>query len=146
MKADPKTEADVMSVMNQLIEAFDKRDLDSGLALFAPDPDVVFIGTGGDEKCIGLAQIKAEFERAFAQSEQSSIQLGWYSVSAAGSVAWVASDAVIQAKVSGQEISFPIRITTVLEQRGGRWLVVQSHDSMPAAGQKEGESWPTGSS
>jgi hypothetical protein len=52
MKADQKTEATVMSVMNQLIEAFDKRDLDSGLALFVPDPDVVFIGTGGDEKLI----------------------------------------------------------------------------------------------
>jgi len=146
MKADTKTEAAVMAVMNQLIEAFTKRDLDGALALFAPDPDVVFIGSGVDEKCIGLAEVKAELERAFAQSEESSIQLGWYSVSAAGSVAWVASDAVIRAKVSGQEISFPVRITTVLEQRGGRWLVVQSHDSLPAAGQKAGESWPTGSS
>jgi len=146
MKADPKTEAAAMKVMNQLIEAFTKRDLDGALALFAPDPDVVFIGSGADERCIGLDEVKAEFERAFAQSEEASIQLGWYSVSAAGSVAWVASDAVIQAKVSGQEISFPVRITTVLEQRGGRWLVVQSHDSLPAAGQKEGESWPTGPS
>ena len=146
MKADPKTEAAAMKVMNQLIEAFTKRDLDGALALFAPDPDVVFIGSGADERCIGLDEVKAEFERAFAQSEEASIQLGWYSVSAAGSVAWVASDAVIQAKVSGQEISFPVRITTVLEQRGGRWLVVQSHDSLPAAEQKEGESWPTGPS
>lgn len=63
MKTDPKTEAAVMSVMNQLIEAFDKPDSDSGLALFAPDADVVFIGTGRDEKCVGLAEIKAEFER-----------------------------------------------------------------------------------
>jgi len=146
MKADPKTEAAAMKVMNQLIEAFTKRDLDGALALFAPDPDVVFIGSGADERCIGLDEVKAEFERAFAQSEEASIQLGWYSVSAAGSVAWVASDAVIQAKVSGQEISFPVRITIVLEQRGGRWLVVQSHDSLPAAEQKEGESWPTGPS
>ena len=140
MKADAKTEAAVMAVMNKFIEAFEKRDLDSGLALFAPDPDVVFIGTGGDEKCIGLAEIKAELKRAFTQSEQASIQLGWHSVSAAGSVAWMAADAVIRAKVSGQEISFPVRFTTVMEQRGDKWLVVQSHDSLPAASQKEGES------
>lgn len=50
----------------------------------------------------------------------------------------------IRAKASGQEISSPVRITTVLEQREGRWLVIQSYDSLPAAGQKEGESWPTG--
>jgi uncharacterized protein (TIGR02246 family) len=144
MKADAKTEAEVMKVLNRFIEAFNKRDLDSGLELFAPDPDVVFIGTGGDEKSVGLAEIRAEFERAFAQSEQASIQLDWYSVSAADSVAWVAADAVIQAKVGGKAISFPIRLTTVFEQRKGKWLVVQSHDSLPAAGQKEGESWPTG--
>jgi hypothetical protein len=89
-----------------------------------------------------LTEIRAELERAFAQSEQSLIKIGWYSVSAAGSVAWVAADAVIQAKVRGQEISFPVRLTNVLEQRGGRWFIVQSHASVPAAGQKEGESWP----
>jgi uncharacterized protein (TIGR02246 family) len=144
MKADTETEAAVMAVMHKLFEAFEKRDLNGGLALFAPDPDVVFIGTGGDEKCIGLAEIRAEFERAFTQSEQASIQLGWHLVSSAGSVAWVAADAVIRAKVSGQETSFPVRFTTVMEKRGDKWLVVQSHDSMPAAGQKEGESWPTG--
>lgn len=143
MKADAKTEAEVMAVFNQLIEAFAKRDLDSGLALFAPDPDVVFIGTGKDEKSIGLAENKAHIERAFAQSEEASIQLGWHLVSAAGSVAWLAADATINAKVNGKELSFPVRWTIVMERRGGKWLVVQSHDSLPAASQKEGESWPS---
>ena len=142
MKADSKTEAAVMSVINRFVEAFGTQDIDSSLALFSPDPDVVFIGTGGDEKCIGLTEIKAELERAFSQSEQSLIKIGWYSVSAAGSVAWGAADAVIKAKVSGQEISFPVRLTTVLEQRSGRWLIVQSHASVPATGQKQGESRP----
>lgn len=45
MKADPKTEAEVMNVVNQYIEAHAKRDLDAVLAVFAPDPDVVLIGT-----------------------------------------------------------------------------------------------------
>ena len=76
MKAGPKTEAAVMNVMNQHVEAYAKRDLDALLSLFAPDPDVVFIGTGGDEKRIGLAEIKAQFERDFAQSETVSIELG----------------------------------------------------------------------
>lgn len=142
MKADPKTETAVVSVMNQFIEAFNTQNINSWLALFATDPDVVFIGTGGDEKCIGLAEIKAELERAFTQSERSLIQIGWYSISAADSIAWAAADADIQATVSGQEISFPVRLTTVLEQRDGRWLIVQSHASVPAAGQKRGESWP----
>jgi len=143
MKADAKTEAAVMNVMNQLTEAYAKRDLDAVLALFAPDPDVVFIGTGGDEKRIGLTEIKAQFERDFAQSEALSMELGWSSVSAAGSVAWVAADAITHAKVKGQEISFPGRFTAVLEQRSGRWLLLQVHFSMPVREQAESESFPT---
>jgi len=144
MKADTKTEAEVMVVVNKFVEAFNERNLNSIPILFAPDPDMVFIGTGADEKGFGLDGVKADWERAFAQSKASSIELQGSSVSVAGPVAWVASDAIVRAKVSEQEISFPVRVTIVLEQRGGRWLIVQSHASVPAAGQKEGESWPTG--
>lgn len=132
-----------MAVLNRLIKAYKKRDLDGALALYAPDPDLVTIGTGVDEKRIGMAERRAQLERDFAQVEDISVQLGWYSVSAAGSVAWVASDVVARGKIGGQEISTPMRATFVLEQRGGRWLIVQSHISLPAAKQKEGESWPT---
>ena len=144
MKADMETESAVMAVMKQFLESFKTRDLGNGLALFAPDPDIVFIGTGMDEKCIGLAEIKAELERAFSQSEESSIELGWHSVSAAGPIAWISADGTVKVKVNGQRISFPIRMTTVIEQRGDKWLIVQFHGSVPAASQKEGESWPTG--
>lgn len=58
MKTDTKTEAMVMAIMNKFIEAFIKRDLDSILALFTPDPDVVNIGTGVDERHIGLTGSK----------------------------------------------------------------------------------------
>ena len=146
MRADAKTEAMVMVVLNQLIEAYKKKDLDGALALYAPDPDVVTISTGVDEKRVGLVERKAQLERDFAQVEDISIQLGWYSVSAVGSVAWMAADIVAWGKVGEQETSTSMRTTMVLEQRGGSWLIVQSHTSLPAAGQKEGESWPTGSS
>jgi hypothetical protein len=61
--------------------------LNNILALFAPDPYMVFIDSREDDKCIGLAVVKAEFERAFTQSEGASLEYGLYSVSAAGLVA-----------------------------------------------------------
>jgi uncharacterized protein (TIGR02246 family) len=134
MKADEKTEAEVMAVVNQVQEAFNRRDLASIPVLFAPDPDTIFYGTGADEKGMGLDGVRADWERAFAQSDTSSMELLWSSVSAAGPVAWGAFDGVARATVKGQEISFPIRLTTVLEKRDGRWLVVQSHASTPSAG------------
>ena len=144
MKADAKTETEVMAVMDQYNEAYAKRDVDGVLECFAPDPDVIVFGTGQDEKRIGRAEIKAQFERDFAQSEVASIEFGWHSVSRAGSVAWVAADCVAQVKMQdGQEMSLQARATFVLEQRAGKWLIVQSHGSLPTAGQGEGQSFPT---
>ena len=126
MRANAKTEAAVMSTLNKLIEGYESRDMDSVLSCYAPDPDLVCIGTGVDEKRLGLNEVRAGLERDLAQSEALSVELGWSSVSAAGSVAWVACDAIINAKAGGQEVSFPGRFTAVLEQRKGRWLILRA--------------------
>ena len=143
MRADPKTEAAVVSIVKEGFEAFTKRDLDAVLAFFAPDPDLVVIGTGGDEKCVGLAELRNIFKRAFAQFEKASFEFGWHSVSAAGPVAMLAADVTLYVKTSDRQITEQIRVTVVLEQRGDRWLVIQWHDSLPAAGQKKGQAFAT---
>jgi L-2-hydroxyglutarate oxidase LhgO len=58
MKADPKKEAAVMNVVEQWFEAFANGDIDSVLAFVAPHPEVVIIGTGKDDECIGLAELE----------------------------------------------------------------------------------------
>jgi ketosteroid isomerase-like protein len=143
MRADPKTEAVVVNIVKQRLEAFTKKDLDTLLAFFAPDPDVIVIGTGGDEKGVGLAEVRNILRRAFAQFEEASFKFGWYSVSTAGSVAMLAADVTLFVKTSGRQITEQIRLTVVLEQRGDRWFIIQWHDSLPAAGQKEGEAFAT---
>jgi hypothetical protein len=66
VKAEPAIEAAVMNVVTQFAQAFAERDLGRTLSFLAPDPDVVFIGTGGDEKRIGLTEIKALLKSDFA--------------------------------------------------------------------------------
>ena len=142
MKADAQTEAEVMNVMNQAMEAFVRRDLDALLSLYAHDPDLVVIGTGKDEKRVGFAQVKSLFERDLTQFNDASFEFGWHSVSAAGPVAWVAADLILNLKADGQELGFQVRLTNVLEKRAGTWLIVQEHGSLPAAGQEEGMAFP----
>lgn len=142
MKADSKTEAQVMAVLNTAHEAYARRDIEGMLACFAPDPDVVLIGTGADERRVGLAEIRTQAERDWSQSEASAVELGWYAVSTAGSGACVAADMAFKVTIGGQEMSLPGRFTAALEKRGERWLVVQAHYSVPMAGQEEGESFP----
>ena len=141
MRANPKTEAVITNIVKQGFEAFTKKDLDKVLAIFAPDPDVIVIGTGGDERCVGLAEIRKIFERSFAQFEEASFKFGWCSVSVIGSVALLAADVILYVNTSDRQITEQIRLTVVLEQRGDRWLIIQWHDSLPAAGQKEGQAF-----
>ena len=143
MKADAKTEAEVMNAVKQCFEAFAKRDLNAMLVFFAPDPDVVVIGTGRDEKGIGFAEVRAIFERAFSQFNEASFEFGWHSVSVAGPLAWLATDITLHVKANGREISQQIRLTAIMEKRGDRWLILQAHDSVPDRDQAEGEAFPS---
>ena len=52
------TEAALIDVISKYNEDCIKPDLDWVLTLFPLDDDVIVIGMGGDEKRIGLAEIK----------------------------------------------------------------------------------------
>jgi len=138
MKADAKTETEVMDMLNRFIAAYQKKDLEGILRLFAPDADVVFYGNGEDEKSIGVAGIRDQAEHDWSQSASVSLGLKWSSVSSAGSVAWIAADVEILAGVGGMEMSLPARLTAVLEKRAAEWLFMQWHTSLPTIEQTEG--------
>ena len=142
MKADTKTESAVLAVLNKFLETYEKRDIEGLMALFAPDDDQIMFGTGIDEKRLGRDQIRFQAERDWSQTEALAFSFNWHQVSAAGSVAWVAAEGSGQGMVGGQKIEFPLRMTGVLEQRGDDWLLVQSHVSLPAPGQEQGDSVP----
>jgi ketosteroid isomerase-like protein len=142
MKANAKTEAAVLAVLNKFNESYARRDIDRLMALFAPDDDQIMFGTGIDEKRIGRDQIRFQAERDWAQTEALAFNFTWHRISAAGQVAWVAAEGQGQGKAGGQEIEFPLRMTAVLEQRGDEWFIVQGHVSLPTPGQEEGNSVP----
>ena len=65
-----------MAVLNKLNEACAKRDMDGVLECYAPDTDLVVLGTGADEKNIGIDQLKAQAKRDYLQSEAAYMEFG----------------------------------------------------------------------
>lgn len=143
MKADQQTTSEVKETLHRFSDAFRQRDMNSLISLLAPDPDVTFVGTGVDEERVGSSEIQAQFRRDWAQSESTAIDLDRVSVSGHGPVAWIAGDCTLKATASGKEMSFPGRLTAVMEKRDGHWLIEQWHLSMPMAGQETGHSFPS---
>ena len=135
-------EATVIGALNDFMQIWEERDVDAILSYFAPSPTLCLFGTGADEKRVGKEEVRAQIERDFAQSESLSGTLDWNLVGTSGSVAWVASDVTMRFKVAGaDEIVFPARLTTVLQDYDGRWLMEHFHLSVAAGGQEEGQSF-----
>ncbi len=121
----------VIDTFRQFASAFTNRDINLIQSSFATDADIALIGTGEDEKRVGWEAIKQLMERDWAQSETSSMEIGKYSVSTAGTVAWVIADVTVKAKAGGQDIGLALRATAVLENQEGGWRIRQAHFSAP---------------
>lgn len=135
-------EATVIGALNDFMRDWEARDKETILAHFAPSTIVSLYGTGADEKRVGRDEILAQLVRDFEQSESLHCDLDWNLVGVSGSVAWVASDVTIHYKVAGcDEIAFRARLTTVLQDYDGRWLLEHFHLSVAAGNQEEGQSF-----
>jgi ketosteroid isomerase-like protein len=143
MKADQQTQTEVTQTFKGMFEAYKKQDLQGVLSFWAPDPDIVVIGSGEDEKGVGVAQLTDSLNRDWAQGVVSSIGVKNFIVSAAASVAWLSADINFHGKAAVGEFDMPLRLTGVMEKRYGRWLWVQMHLSTPNVAQQKGQSWPT---
>jgi class 3 adenylate cyclase/ketosteroid isomerase-like protein len=143
MRGSPAAEAAALAIPYKFAEAYARRDIQAVLALFADDRDIVFIGTGKDERRVGIAEVREQIKRNLDQSRALFFRFDWVRASSAGPVAWVAAEGVMQAELADAEIDIPVRFTGVLEVVHGDWALVQAHLSMPAAGQEAGESFPS---
>lgn len=141
MRLDTKKENEVAAALEYFTDAYARRDLQNLLNCFAQDADLVLFGTGADEKRVGPAEVRAQVERDWSQTDTAAVKFKWTSISGKDNVAWAAADGSFTLSANGDEMNFPVRITFVLENREGRWFVVQSHFSVPAAGQEEGQSF-----
>lgn len=143
MQADQRTHEAVVAVLNHMADAYRARDPEGLKAVLGSDADVFMFGTGADEKRVGWDQIRTQAERDWSQAESAQIRFSDIRVSSAGNVAWTSADATFEFTAGGQSTSMPARMTATLENRHGRWLLMQSHFSFAAAGQPEGASFPT---
>jgi len=140
VKANPEIARAVETVINQMIAAYKAQNISTLMACFAPDDDVTLIGTGADEQRFGPAQVQAQAERDWAQTESVEMSLSLNSISAAGLVAWAFADGAFNIRAGGEGIVLPARASFVLENRGGQWLIAHAHFSTPSAGKEDGSS------
>lgn len=74
MEADARTTLAVLGVLDEFFMAYAQRDVRRALACFIPEPDLVFIGTWGDETLLGPEMVETKLlTRDFARKEEVSL-------------------------------------------------------------------------
>lgn len=141
MKADQTTQTEVTQSFKGMFESYKKKDIQGVLSFWANDPDVLVIGSGPDERSVGVGKFVESLMRDWSQAEITAIGVKDYMVSAAGVVAWIGADLTFQYKIGEKTQEMPGRLTCVMEKRDGKWLWVQMHYSVPNVEQKKGQSW-----
>jgi uncharacterized protein (TIGR02246 family) len=133
MKADAKTETAMVGMLDSFCSAFQARDAEAVMGLFAPDPDIVVV-TSEQSVLRGPDELQA-FLRAYEQGP-TTYSWTWHrlDVSAADAVAWLLAEGTETAATQAGEQKHPYRMTLVCEKRDEQWLLLQIHGSSPHHG------------
>jgi ketosteroid isomerase-like protein len=123
------------------LEAYRERDMERATRAFAADMGVVVFGTGPDERCLGLAEIRDHLERDWAQAEASSVERGYTTTRVTGGAVIVAFDCHFGFCVDEHHQTTSGRATIILERQDTQLKIVHAHFSIPAAEQPVGRSF-----
>jgi uncharacterized protein (TIGR02246 family) len=136
--ADESETAAVRAVLDQVVRAWDTNDVSLISGIIAHDSDMVSFGTDAAERFVGWDALKASIEKQFTTytGTKAVVKHRDIKLAADGSVAWAAEVMDVSTHSGSEAVALEgMRVTSVLEKRGGKWLIVQFHYSMPVAGQ-----------
>lgn len=125
----------IQKVLELYISASESQDINLMSQVWAPDDDIVVIGTEGDENLKGWNNIKPVLTKQFTSFENTLISMRdqLININNDKTTAWFSAIVNYNFIYKGKALSFEgNRFTGVLEKRNNQWLIVQSHMSIPA--------------
>jgi ketosteroid isomerase-like protein len=131
---DPLTViSEVKVVLDRYYIAQQREDMTALSALFARDDELIVFGFGPEERYVGWEAAKEMY-----QSQMDSVE-GLQTIPAdqvikvlkGGTAAWVSAVNHASGTRGSQTVELDYRTTMVMEKRGGKWLIVHIHNSIP---------------
>ena len=130
-RAQAGDKAAIQALYKQFNVAFDKKDVDAIMALYAPDCFVFDIVP--PRQYVGYDAYKKDWQDTFAAFPgASSTTFSDLDITVVGSVAY--SHYIVDGTMAdkdGKSVHLVVRSTDVLRKTGGKWHIVQEHNSFP---------------
>jgi len=83
------TKEAIISTLEDYVEAYCGKDIDSLMRVFDDTDNISVIGTGADELCVGRTAVKDLFLRNFGEATADKFEWGWVDTRISGNHAVV---------------------------------------------------------
>ena len=125
------TRADVVELLKKHDEALNQHNLAGVLALYAPSPKTVMLGTGPGEKFQGKEEIKAAYTEIFKDFDKGTLTPScyWKDGGSSGNVVWGAAMCKLSDAKGEKQREYELNVSVVAEKQGGKWQSVLLHYS-----------------
>ena len=121
--------ADIAALIEAHDDALNSHNLEGVLALFAPGPKTVVLGTGPGERYQGADEIRAAYKEIFKDFDAGTLKHScyWKEGGVKGDVAWGAAMCKFNDSVGAKQREYEMNVSAVAERRGGKWQFVMLH-------------------
>ena len=122
--------AGVRSILQGYITAFQAKDIDGVMAVFADAPNTVMMGTGPDEIWLGKEAIRfAHLAFMDTPEKEASKERTLVSAGASDNMAWAMGFIDVTQNLKDGENNFQVNLSMVLEKIEDQWLICSMHFS-----------------
>ena len=128
----------INAVLDLCNKGWETQDLAIISNVYAHDSDMIVFGTDLAERFVGWEDLEKSLKKMFASFNDVTYKISNRTIKIEndGDVAWFTEIQDIKLKVEEEDIELKNgRNTGVLEKRDGKWVIVQSHFSLPIEGQ-----------
>ncbi len=134
---ETKVANEVKALLEQHNQALSAHDLKGIMDTYAPDPNIVLMGTGPGESYVGEEAIGGAYNQFFSRFEPKTLT---YSADVAasgvkGSTAWFAATVRIEGIVNNEKKERTFNMSGTLTKGKGKWRIVCLHFSRLGAEQ-----------
>ncbi|MBF0320782.1 MAG: nuclear transport factor 2 family protein, partial [Nitrospirae bacterium] len=122
----------VKKVLDDINRAFLNNDVEEFLKYVARDADIAAVDIMAGDYIIGYDMVVEHMRKTAAMKATYKCTLinETIHVSMSARVAWTAQLSDCSITIGEKTVSAKVRSTSTFERRGGRWLLVQGHDSV----------------
>jgi uncharacterized protein (TIGR02246 family) len=126
-------QADIKTLEDHFVTAFDARDINAIMALYTPDESMVVFDATPPRQYTGWSAYKKDWESFFAAFPgPAELKLTELDVTVGGNIAYGHSiQQTIMTDKAGKKVPLTVRVTDGYKKVNGQWLISHEHVSIP---------------